>query len=246
MISPPKALLVLSTLLFSPPRALADARETTDATLRNEQLPASVDLRPQMKRWGLTPRWQGRRNTCSVFATTSALEFACSKQSNQGTRLSAEYLNWASNQIIGNRSDRGQFFRNLLRGFDKYGICPDEDMPYRKEFDPDAEPSPEVIASAEKLRDLGLKVHWINDWHRKPGLKDRHLREIKEVLAAGYPVAAGASHSRLLVGYIDDKDQPGGGTFRVLDSALARFTNVTYDFVKSNVNDVFWIEASKG
>ena len=71
-----------------------------------------------------------------MFATTSALEFACSKQSNHGTRSSAEYLNWATNQIIGNRSDRGQFFRNLLQGFDKYGICSDEDMPYRKRFDP--------------------------------------------------------------------------------------------------------------
>src|SRR5438132_10068920 len=65
-------------------------------------LPKSVDLRRQFKEWKLLPKSQGHRNTCSVFTTTAALEFAVSKHTGRGTRLSVEYLNWACNQVIHN------------------------------------------------------------------------------------------------------------------------------------------------
>ena len=64
------------------------------------------------------------------------------------------------------------------------------------------------------------------------------------MLAAGYPVAAGSGHSRLLVGYRDDATLPGGGEFITEDSALARFDKVTYEFVRTQVADVFWVEAA--
>jgi hypothetical protein len=63
------------------------------------------------------------------------------------------------------------------------------------------------------------------------------------VLAKGYPVAAGSGHSRLLVGYKDDASAAGGGAFLTEDSALNRFDQVTYEFVRTQVADVFWIEA---
>ena len=63
------------------------------------------------------------------------------------------------------------------------------------------------------------------------------------MLAKGYPVAAGSSHSRLLVGYADDPGQPGGGFFLTKDSGKAAFDLVTYDFAKTKVGDVFWVEA---
>src|SRR4051812_35065303 len=55
------------------------------------ELPKAVDLRPIFKRWNLAPKRQGARNTCSVFTTTGALEFAVSKHYDRGTRLSVEY-----------------------------------------------------------------------------------------------------------------------------------------------------------
>ena len=45
---------------------------------------------------------QGDRGTCSVFTTTSALEFAFSRYMGKSVRLSVEYLNWAANQVTGN------------------------------------------------------------------------------------------------------------------------------------------------
>ncbi len=237
----------MALILAFTPTVLAEINEPTsapEATPPAEKLPARADLRPQFKRWGLLPRSQGSRNTCSVFATTGVLEFACSKHFNRGTRLSAEYLNWACNQVINNRTqDRGQFFRDLLRGFDGYGICMATEMPYSERFDPELEPSPQAAVSAQKIRAVELKVHWINSWHRQPGLTDEQLRKIKQVLAKGYPVAAGASHSRLLVGYADDRREPGGGVFFAQDSAGGKYRAVTYEFVKAKVNDVFWVEA---
>ena len=95
------------------------------------ELPATVDLRPVFKRWNLCLKSQGARNTFSVFVTTGALEFAASKHYSKGTRLSVEYLNWACNQVIRNqKDDRGQFFHDLLKGFQKHGICSEVNMPY--------------------------------------------------------------------------------------------------------------------
>jgi hypothetical protein len=67
--------------------------------------------------------------------------------------------------------------------------------------------------------------------------------EIKAVLAIGWPVAAGAGHSRLLVGYHDDPQQPGGGVFFAKDSGSGKHKQVTYDFLKTKVHEVFWVEA---
>lgn len=204
--------------------------------------PQSVDLRPQLKSWGLMPRSQGPRNTCSVFATAWALEFAVSKHLGRGTPLSVEYLNWASNVAIGDPTDGG-FFHDLLKGFEQYGICLETDMPYQKQFNPKLKPSEKALQKGKEMRGLALQVHWINPWKPKPGLTDDHLHEIKAVLAKGYPVAAGSSHSRLLVGYRDDARQPGGGIFVTKDSGAAAYSTITYEFAKQNVGDVFWVEA---
>src|SRR5262245_16978726 len=111
-----------------------------------KKLPARVDLRPQMTEWGLVPRRQGRRNTCSVFTTTGVFEFAASKYYNKGMRLSVEYLNWACNEVINNHTqDRGQFFADLLKGFEANGICPEAELQYTRRFDPEVKPSAETI-----------------------------------------------------------------------------------------------------
>jgi hypothetical protein len=204
-----------------------------------------VDLRPEFRNWGLEPARQGHRGTCSVFTTTSALEFAFSRYTGKSVRLSVEYLNWAANQATGHATD-GQFFHNCLAGFRKFGICYNADMPYAKKFDASLAPSEKAVANAHELRATAEKVirlHWIKPLHPKAQLTDAQLHEIKAVLAIGWPVAAGASHSRLLVGYHDDTQQPGGGRFLTKDSGSGRYKEVTYEFVKDRVGDVFWVEA---
>ena len=48
-----------------------------------------------------------------------------------------EYLNWSCNQITHNRRDIGQFFHNLLKGYELHGVCLESEMPYTRRFDPD-------------------------------------------------------------------------------------------------------------
>ena len=104
-----------------------------------------------------------------------------------------------------------------------------------------------TVELAARIRDESreaLAIRWIVPWKAATfGVNDEQFAEIKRVLALGYPVAAGSGHSRLLVGYRDDDKAAGGGVFITEDSALNRFDEVTYEFVRTKVADVFWVEA---
>lgn len=211
----------------------------------DDPLPKQVDLRAQLARWNLAPRRQGRRNTCSVFVTTGAFEFALSKYHDKGIPLSVEYLNWGCNQEIGNSTaDRGQFFHDLLKGYDKHGLCREDLMPYERRFRNTA-PTEEAIADAAETSKLNFKIHWIRQWSKDSGLTEEQFSETRRTLAKGWPVCAGSNHSRLFVGYIDDESQPGGGKFITRDSALGRYDEVSYEWARQNVYDLFWVEASE-
>jgi hypothetical protein len=234
----------LTLVLSASPLFAADAKPaSTSESPAETKLPAEVDLRPQFEDYGLGPRRQGRRNTCSVFTTVAAMEFALAKQSGKGEPLSVEYLNWACNQVINNKSqDRGQFFHHLLKAYDEYGICTESEMPYARRFAPELAPSDEAKQQAKEISDKGFKIHWIKRWRSGSGLNDKQFAQAKEVLASGLPVASGASHSRLLVGYSDDPEQPGGGIFYTKDSGSGKFSQVNYEFAKTKMNDAFWVE----
>ena len=191
---------------------------------------SSLDLRPAFEKWGLTPRVQGRRNTCSVFTVAGALEYALASKTNHATRLSAEFLNWASNQAMRDTQDGG-FFSDLWRGFTIYGACPEQDMPYQDKFDPERAPSEEAKDHARQLHEIGLQLHWIKAWNRNTGLTDKQFAAVKQVLNRQWPVCGGFrwpkvvrwkddvlemappegvfdGHSVLMVGYRDDPQQP--------------------------------------
>lgn len=195
---------------------------------------------------GLPPRAQGPRGTCSIFTTCEAIEFALAKHRGKASRMSPEYLNWAASQAAGAPSD-GNFFHNALAGFDRFGICAEVAMPYQTKYDAAHAPSADARAQATRVREesqLALEVHWIVPWQSaRFGVDDAQFAEIKSVLARGFPVAVGSGHSRLLVGFRDDAALLGCGVFLTEDSALARFDEVTYEFVRTQVADVFWVEA---
>jgi len=204
--------------------------------------PDQVDLRPQFEAWKLPPRRQGRRNTCSVFVTAGAFEFALSKRRSEGIALSVEYLNWACNQEIGNtEADRGQFFHDLLKGYEQHGLCRDELMPYERRFH-NTQPTRAADDDAKAIREAGFQIHWIRQWSKKSGLTDEQFAAIRTTLAAGWPVCAGSNHSRLIVGYVDDPDLADGGKFLTRDSGIGRYGEVTYEWAKEHVYDLFWVE----
>lgn len=229
-------------------------------------LPKVVDLRPQLQRWGLEPRRQGSRGTCSVFALTGALEYAVAHRQQRGTRLSVEFLNWAGHKAA-HRTVDGGFFSELWKGYESYGICPEEEMPYQPRFDPDLQPTEAAQSRAREMRALGLRLHWIKEWDVKTGLTEEQFREIKRVLSRKWPVCGGMrwpkqerweqdvlqmcppeevfdGHSVLLVGYRDDPAQPGGGLFLIRNSGgEGRDGFLPYAYARAYINDAAWIEA---
>jgi hypothetical protein len=228
-------------------------------------LAQSIDLRPALDKWGLGPRVQGKRGTCSVFAVTGALEYAVARKTDHATRLSVEFLNWASNQAIRETKDGG-FFSDLWRGFAVYGICPEEDMPYQDKSDPARTPSEDAKDHARLLHEVGLQLHWIKPWNRNTGLTDPQFAAIKQVLNRQWPVCGGFrwpkvvrwkegvlemappegvfdGHSVLIVGYRDDPNQAGGGVFLFRNSNNGgRDGGMTYEYTRAYMNDAVWID----
>lgn len=205
--------------------------------------PRDVDLRPQFEAYGLPPRSQGPRPTCSMFATTSAFEFAYAKATGRGERLSAEYVNWAANAANG-RTDDGDFFHFALSGYERFGVCSEASWPYAAKFAGEAPPPDALVDAGRHLATTGagLAVRWIRPIGGEPGVTDAQFAELLATLRRGYPIAAGAAHSRLLVGWREDPAAKGGGVFLTLDSALARFAEVDAEFVKTKVCDAFVVE----
>lgn len=114
-------------------------------------------------------------------------------------------------------------------------------MPYEEQFQ-NTSPIEAARRDAETNRELGFKVHWIRRWSQESGLTDKQFAEIRRTLADGWPVCADSDHSRLLVGYVDDAKQPGGGKFITRDSGLGDYGEVTYDWARKHVYDLFCVE----
>ncbi|MDH4241659.1 MAG: DUF2961 domain-containing protein, partial [Phycisphaerae bacterium] len=250
--------LVLSQSLLANP--LPDISTATDS-LANE-----VDLRPAFKKWGLGPRLQGKRSTCSVLTVAGAMEYALASKRDRGMQLSVEFLNWASNQALGVMQDGG-FFSDLWRGFTIYGVCPEHDMSYQEEFVPDLTPSEEVQDRSRNMLGIGFRPHWIKKWNPNTGLTEKQLVDIKQVLNRQWPVCGGFrwpkkpvrwkddvmetpppgdvfdGHSVLLVGYRDDPKKPGGGMFIFHNSKdNSRDGCMSYKYASTYMNDAVWID----
>ena len=227
-------------------------------------LPAEKDLRPALRKAGVTARQQGGRGTCSVFTVTSALEFALAEEGKPAGRLSVEYLNWASNQSVGRAVDGG-FFADLWKGFQDWGICGEEEMSYAQAFDPARKPEDAIVAKAKQLAAAGPSLHWIKPWNVRTGLTPDQLTAIRETLARGWPVCGGFrwprqeqwadgvlamrppeavfdGHSVLIIGYKTDAAQPGGGTFTFYNSNHPdRECRMTWEYALAYMNDALWI-----
>jgi hypothetical protein len=225
-----------------------------------------ADLRPALGKWGLSPRRQGQRPTCSVFAFTGVLEFAVAKARNRGEPLSVEYVNWAANQTRSPAHDGG-FFSDMWSGFARYGACAETSMPYLPAYQPDAAPAAAAQTEAEEIHHLTLHDHWVKRWDVNRGLNDDEFQALKSVLQQGWPVSGGFrwpkkpawkddtlqmrqpdqvfdGHSVLLVGFHDDESQPGGGVFLIRDSGTGKDLSMPYVYARAYMNDALWIDAA--
>jgi len=249
--------LVLTACSLLPPSAAGAVQGGAPAS--------SIDLRHNFERWQLGPRAQGKRNTCSVFTVAGALEYAIGSKTDRGTRLSVEFLNWASNQAA-HDTDDGSFFSDLWTGFTIYGACPEQDMPYQDKFDAARTPSDDAKDHAKQFHEMGLRLHWIKPWDPNTGLTDMEFVAIKRVLNRQWPVCGGFrwpkkaqwvndvlgmappegvfdGHSVLIVGYRDDPEIPGGGLFLFRNSNNnGRDGWMTYEYARAYMNDAVWID----
>lgn len=258
---PPRAVSLLMVIWLSFLSCPAWSEDSSAA----QTLPSAADLRLVFDKWGLTARQQGGRPTCSAFTIAAALEFAVAQKQQGCERLSVEFLNWASNQILGQTNDGGMF-SNLLKGYETHGICLEQEMPYRAQFDPSQPPVAEVIATAKSRLGLGLRPHWIKEWDVHTGLTDEQFLALKRTLSRGWPVCVGFrwpkqqawendvlqmcppdavfdGHSVLLVGYRDDPKQAGGGVFIIRNSGRGRDDCMPYVYARAYMNDAVWIGA---
>ena len=201
----------------------------------------AVDLRPRFLALGLAPRAQGARPTCSIFTTVGAFEFAVANNLGHGERLSVEYSNWAANAATG-RHDDGDFFHHALAGFETFGLCRDGLWPYAANFEAGAAPPTSALVDGGRLLGrLGerLQLQWIKPNDGVRGLSEAQFAAVLTMLQNGWPVAAGAGHSRLLVGYRADANTTAGGVFTTLDSGLGGFGEVPEQYVRSELYDAF-------
>lgn len=230
--------------------------------------PGGVDLRPRLEEWGLPPRVQGDRPTCSALTIAGALEYAVGRRDGTSPRLSPEFLNWAANGAAGDEDD-GAFFSDLWKGYLAHGICTEGRMPYRARFEPGTPPDPAAIEEARAHLALRLRLHWIKEWNVRTGLTPEHLAQIKRTLEQGWPVCAGLrwpirerwvhdtlqmcppeavidGHSVLLVGYRDDTTRPGGGVL-LFRNTSGRIRNglMPYAYAQAYMNDAAWIESGE-
>jgi hypothetical protein len=244
------------------PSGTAPPIEPADATPR---LPDAVDLRPQLRKWGLGPRRQRSRGTCSVFTMVGALEYAVADRQQRGTRLSVEFLNWAGHKAAERTADGG-FFSELWKGYETCGICPEADLPYRETYEATLQPEVRVLEAARAMQKLGLRLHWIKEWDVETGLTDAQFQVIRQTMVQGWPVCGGFrwpkqvrweeevlqmcppeevydGHSVLLLGYRNDPTEPGGGLFIIRNSGGEGSDGfMPYAYVQAYMNDAAWIE----
>jgi Papain family cysteine protease len=171
--------------------------------------PKSVDLRATIESMQLTPRSQGGRGTCSIFASAFLIEYMISKERGLiGLDLSEEYLNAAANLAIGaakQTSGDGDFFHGAAAGYEQFGIVDEVWLPYRAAFDPELQPDAELQVIGKAARFLSPFVEESPKTDLM-GLSDAQLVRIREQLDQGVPVATGFHGSSS----VTMQDFPGG------------------------------------
>jgi hypothetical protein len=237
------------------------------AHAQEPRLPAKVSLVDEFEKFDLPAHRQGDRDTCSLFAVTAMANFECDRREpNARVRLSEEFLIWAANDATGMTGDQAMFYEALV-GLNRLGICSDSLMPYQAKSDPQRAPSRQALAQARELSGR-WRGQWIKRWDLKNPLTDHQLREIKQALVAGHPVACGLrwpkslsvhellevpnpsevrdGHSILFVGFADNRRRPGGGSFVFRNSdgpawGENGYGEMSYAYARAYANDAVWL-----
>ncbi|MBI2603751.1 MAG: hypothetical protein HYW48_11930 [Deltaproteobacteria bacterium] len=208
------------------------------------------DFRQEIARRGIAIRNQGARGTCSVFTMNFLLEYAytemCGTHMND---LSEEYLNHVTN-LASNRTDDGDFFHNILAGYNSYGIVREASLPYKSTYMFNGYNLPQTTINEGKsmlASNLKLKSSFLKPIGSTQGLSTAEFNAIIRSLDSGVPVGLGRGHSMPIVGYKWDSNYDGGGYFIFRNSyGVGTGTNgyqlESFGSVKSTANDAIVFE----
>jgi hypothetical protein len=163
-------------------------------------------------------------------------------------------------------------FYEAAHGLNSRGICRAGLMPYAPRGDDRRRPSPKALEDA-RGRAGHWRVHWIRRWNVARPLDGGELLAIKEVLAAGHPVACGLrwpkamqgasivavppprevldGHSIVLTGFADAAGPNRVGMFSFRNSAGPHwgkdgYGRMSYAYVRAYANDALWLEFVPG
>lgn len=205
-----------------------DVASADDEPLSFASLPSEADLRAKLP----PVRHQGNRDTCVAHAAASAREFLLGEESIHGD-LSEQFIYWACKDRDGYPKG-GTWIRTAMDVLQDLGACPESIWrynPVRIAGNEGQGPPPDnATAEAKANRIVSFR-----------GLNARWVDELRETLAAGLPIAfsvpvfescilpqtyrsgdvrlplpdekSPGGHAMCMVGYVDDKDVPGGGYF---------------------------------
>jgi Papain family cysteine protease len=264
--------LVILTAVFSATAFFAISTSAVDERSGNYnsglRLPNRISLIPEFQNLGLSPRAQGRRDTCSLFAIAALAEFEYAKNNPASPMpFSEEFLIWAVNRTRRVTKDQAKF-DEAVRGLNAFGISSEEMMPYASTHDPGRKPSLAAIKDA-RSRNGCWKAFWIKRWNPKTPLSEPQILAIKKALASGHPVACGLrwpksekghrllevppsskvfdGHSIVFVGYEDKPKQMGGGVFLFRNSNGPHWGNkgygtMSYAYARAYANDALWLQ----
>jgi mono/diheme cytochrome c family protein len=227
-------------------------------------LAGHVTLIADFEKFGLTPRVQGNRDTCSLFAITALAEFECARSSKAPhPKLSEEFLIWAARAATGHKQEQAMFYE-AVHGLNTYGICTAEQMPYAQTIDVNRKPSAAALADG-KERSGRWQANWIKRWDVKRPMTAVDIEAIKKAIDNGHPVACGLrwpkdlggsdllavptpdkvvdGHSIVLVGYGKEN---GGSVFRFRNSrgpgwGDQGYGRISYAYVRAYANDALWL-----
>jgi hypothetical protein len=196
-------------------------------------LPGQVDLRARMP----PVRNQQARGTCVAHACAAVREYMLGEKSVEGD-LSEQFLYWACKERDGYPGS-GTWIHIAMQALKETGVCVEAAWPYNPAPIPDNEGQGPPPAEAEEL----AKAHRIKGSLRLP---TRGIYTLRWRLSQGKPIAFAVpvftywfaaparttgdirmplttdrregGHAMCIVGYEDDPEVPGGGSFLVRNS----------------------------
>lgn len=216
--------------------ALAKARVAgRGAETESVGVPAAFSLRPAYKAFRVDVDDQGRRGSCLIFGVINPLEFHLARMG-RPEKLSERFMQWAANQVRGATADNENYrISDVLQALERYGYT-SERMFGAKYRDRGGVGRPDNEALADAKRRGRVQVQFFGG----ETISVSEIQAICGALVNSNPVTfcltwpeevsfgnrklikpwkkSAGNHAIVAVGYVLDKDLPGGGAFEVRNS----------------------------